>query len=125
MIARKITLLLFITILITACSNNALTQAVPVSATPTQPVISTIELPQPKQTQVNIPQTEADVPRVNVRDAKTAFDSGHAVIVDVRSTGAFQKGHITGALFIPLGEIESNPTGVKLDKNQWIITYCT
>ena len=109
-------------LVIIAC-NFTPPQSIPTSA-PTQPVIiSTIELPQ--QGQNNIPQTEADVPRVYVNDAKAAFDSGKAVIVDVRGTDAFAKGHIAGALFIPLGDIENDPANIKLDKNQWIITYCT
>ena len=72
-----------------------------------------------------VPQTEADVPRVSVKDAKAAFDSGQAVIVDVRSAEAFAAEHIDGSINIPLADIESNPAGVNLDKNQWIITYCT
>jgi rhodanese-related sulfurtransferase len=33
--------------------------------------------------------------------------------------------HIAGSISIPLSEIENDPAGVKLDKKQWIITYCT
>lgn len=73
----------------------------------------------------NLPQTEAEVPRVSVEEAKAALESGEAVIVDVRGAGAYQAGHIPGAIHIPLGEIETNPTGLDLDKEQWIITYCT
>ena len=90
--------------------------------TPTQPVISTLELP---QGQNNIPQSEASVPRVNVEDAKTAFDSSEAIIEDVRSPAAFADGHAAGAISIPLGEFEGNIANVPLDKDQWIITYCT
>lgn len=73
----------------------------------------------------NLPQTEADVPRVTAEEAKSAFDSGAAVIVDVRSTESFVASHIAGALSIPLTRIEDTPSSVTLDKNQWIITYCT
>ena len=73
----------------------------------------------------DLPQTEADVPRVTVEQALTALNSGAAVIMDVRSTESFVAGHIAGALSIPLARIESNPASVTLDKNQWIITYCT
>ena len=72
-----------------------------------------------------VPQTEADVPRVSVEDAVAAIHSGEAVVVDVRSAQAYQDSHIPGALSIPLAEIETNPTGVNLDKAKWIITYCT
>jgi rhodanese-related sulfurtransferase len=72
-----------------------------------------------------LPQTEAAVPRVSVEDAKAAFDSGEAIIVDVRSTEAYAEGHVAGALSIQLGEFETDIANVKLDRNQWIITYCT
>ena len=73
----------------------------------------------------NLPQTEADVPRVTAEEAKAAFDSGAAIIVDVRSTQSFVAGHIAGALSIPLTRIEDAPKSVTLDKTKWIITYCT
>ena len=72
-----------------------------------------------------LPQTEADVPRVSVEEAAAAIQSGEAVVLDVRSAQAYQASHIPGALSIPLFDIESNPTGVDLDKDKWIITYCT
>jgi hypothetical protein len=71
------------------------------------------------------PQSEAGVPRVAVEEAKAAVDRGEAVIVDVRSQGAFEANHIAGARFITLGVFETDPGGVDLDKEQWIITYCT
>ncbi len=72
-----------------------------------------------------LPASESEVPRTSVKDAKAALDNGAAVIVDVRSPAAFQMSHAAGALSIPLADIEANPTGLKLDKTQWIITYCT
>ena len=74
---------------------------------------------------LNLPQSEVDVPRVSVENAKAAFESGAAVIVDVRSPSAYEASHVAGAISIPLGEIESNPAGLSLDKEEWIITYCT
>ena len=72
----------------------------------------------------DLPLTEAEVPRVTIEEAKVALDSGTAVVVDVRSAPSYEQGHIAGAISIPLEEIESNPGGLSLDKNQWIITYC-
>ena len=54
-----------------------------------------------------------------------ALAGGAAIIVDVRDPDDYAAGHIVGALNIPLSEIEFNLTGLKLDKEQWIITYCT
>ena len=73
----------------------------------------------------DLPQTEAEVPRVPLEEAKTALDSGAAILVDVRSPDAFAASHAVGAISIPLGEIERNITGLPLEKDQWIITYCT
>jgi 3-mercaptopyruvate sulfurtransferase SseA len=73
----------------------------------------------------NIPLTEADVPRVSLEEAKLALESGNAVVVDVRSAEAYQASHIAGAISIPLGTIETDPTSIGLDKERWIITYCT
>ena len=93
------------------------------SATPQSQPTVIVELTSPPAD--NLPQTEADVPRVTVEQALTALNSGAAVIVDVRSAESFVASHIVGALSIPLAQIEADPAGVKLDKIQWIITYCT
>ena len=76
-------------------------------------------------TRNDLPRDEAAVPRVPVEQAKAALDSGAAIIVDVRAAQSYEQEHIAGSISIPLAEIEANPTGLKLDKNQWIITYCT
>nr|AOR51025.1 hypothetical protein [uncultured bacterium pAX1] len=72
-----------------------------------------------------IPQTEDAVPRVTVEEAKSAFEDGKAIIVDVRSAEAYAAGHAAGAISIPLANFENNIEDLSLDKDQWIITYCT
>jgi rhodanese-related sulfurtransferase len=62
---------------------------------------------------------------VTPEEAKAALDSGAAVIVDVRNPASYEESHVAGAISIWLEDIEANPTGVNLDKDQWIITYCT
>lgn len=76
-------------------------------------------------TPVALSEEEADalVQRISLVDAKAALDSGSAIFLDVRSAEAYQSEHITGAINIPLAEIESRIS--ELDPNQWIITYCT
>jgi 3-mercaptopyruvate sulfurtransferase SseA len=103
---------------LSACSAQA-TQVQPTTA-PTQ-IIEPVSTPAAG----NLPLTEADVPRVSVEEAKTALDSGTAIVVDVRPPEAFETSHVAGAVNIPLLEIERNLTGLTLDKEQWIITYCT
>lgn len=77
------------------------------------------------QTGEDLPQSDAQVPRITVEAAKVALESGAAVIVDVRSPAAYERSHVAGARSIPLGEIERNLPEVPLDRDQWIITYCT
>jgi 3-mercaptopyruvate sulfurtransferase SseA len=107
-----------LTFVLLAC--NTLLPLPEADDTPTQ-----IVEPVVTQSQDNLPLSEAGVPRVTVQDAKTAFDNGEAIIVDVRSQAAYDARHIAGALFIPLDMIETDIAGVDLPKDQWIITYCT
>lgn len=58
-------------------------------------------------------------------DAKAAVDSGAAILVDVRSADSYASGHAAGAISIPLGNFETNIESLSLEKDQWIITYCT
>jgi hypothetical protein len=92
---------------------------------PASPALTTIVEPT-SATQTNrVPLTEAEVPRVPLDVAKAAIDTGEAIVLDVRPVESYQASHIPGAISIPLADIEANPTGLKLDKDQWIITYCT
>ena len=77
-------------------------------------------LPQPTQA-ADIPYPL--VPRVNLADAKRAYDDGSAVFVDVRSAAAYSAAHVPGALSLPETELESRLT--ELNPQDWIITYCT
>jgi hypothetical protein len=78
---------------------------------------------------VATPQNEAlqtpfpEISRVSPEDAKAAFDSQSAVFVDVRDSGSYASGHISGAINIPLTDLESRAN--ELPKDRWIITYCT
>jgi len=120
------TLILFLTSL--AC-NALLPQTEPTSA-PTS-IETQILVPTPTtepvatQPEANLPQTDAEVPRVPVDQAKAAFDSGDAVIVDVRGAEAYARSHVTGALEVSLSAIQTDPANLPLDKSKWIITYCT
>ncbi len=86
---------------------------------------SALSQTEPTQEKTNNPATEADVPRITVEDAKAAVNGSEAVIVDVRSAESFAAGHIAGAISIPLAEFETNISNIALEKDQWIITYCT
>ncbi|MBK9924636.1 MAG: rhodanese-like domain-containing protein [Anaerolineales bacterium] len=120
-------LLAFVMFFVTACSVATATPAPDTNFIPTQ--IEELTLPSTKlPTKApanNLPLTDADVPRVTVENAKAAFDAGVAIIVDVRSQEAYDAQHIAGAIFISLADMSSNTANLKLDKNKWIITYCT
>lgn len=75
-----------------------------------------------QDTPLSIPAVES-IPRVSAAEAKTAADAGKAVIVDVRDPDSYESAHITGALLIPLTELPKRLN--ELDKDAWIITYCT
>ena len=64
-----------------------------------------------------------DVPRVTAGDARAAHELKQAVLVDVRTAEQYAENHIPGAASIPLSEFESRLN--ELNKDHWIITYCT
>jgi hypothetical protein len=122
-INRK-SLFIFLAVVVLSFASSACT-AVPPQIEPTQAPLPTVIVEPTTGVQPGLPQTEADVPRVSVQDAKAAVDSGAAVIVDVRSVEAYVISHIAGAISVPLANVEQNPAGVYKNKEQWIITYCT
>jgi hypothetical protein len=72
----------------------------------------------------NIPVTNQDtIPRVSISNAKDASDRGEALILDVRSASAFEASHVENAVNIPLDVLEASLGD--LDRQQWIIPYCT
>jgi len=78
------------------------------------------------QLPADVPSAEgsySQVSRVDLAQAKSAYDSGTAVFVDVRDQVYFDNGHIPGAVSIPLGEMQDRLD--ELDPNDWIILYCT
>ena len=113
---KKYKLLLAFSILTLAAlaCNSFLPQATP-TAIPTQP----------QNQNGNAPQTEDQVPRISVKDAKAALDSGQAILVDVRSADSYKSTHAAGAISIPLENFENNIGSLSLEKDEWIITYCT
>jgi 3-mercaptopyruvate sulfurtransferase SseA len=83
----------------------------PLPAATTPPVESAFETPYP------------EIARISLVDAKAAYDQKKALFVDVRDSGSFDAGHVTGAVNIPLADIETRLA--ELPKDRWIILYCT
>jgi rhodanese-related sulfurtransferase len=65
----------------------------------------------------------AEADRIEAKELKALFDKGQAVIIDVRTQAAWDVGHIDGALFIPLAELEARLA--QLPKDKLIVAYCT
>jgi 3-mercaptopyruvate sulfurtransferase SseA len=126
---KYILLATFLLILTSLACNALLPQIEPTSTQTPVPTSITVptQITEAVSTQppANLPETDAEVSRVPVDQAKAAFDSGDAIIVDVRGADAYARSHIAGALEISLSAIQTDPANLPLDKNKWIITYCT
>ncbi len=61
--------------------------------------------------------------RVSLADAMAAFELKQAVFIDARGEPYYSEGHIPGALSMTPDEIPSRLS--ELDRNAWIIIYCT
>jgi 3-mercaptopyruvate sulfurtransferase SseA len=79
----------------------------------------------PPQAEPENPVAEApgEAQRVSLEESLAAFNSGEAVLLDVRSESSYAAGHIPDALSIPLAELEARID--EIDPDKWIITYCT
>lgn len=69
-------------------------------------------------------QTPDDgVRRIAPADARQAFDSGKAIIIDVRDEASYKAGHVKGSRWIFVNDIESHIK--ELPRDKMIITYCS
>jgi rhodanese-related sulfurtransferase len=62
--------------------------------------------------------------RVPFDEFKKLYDRGEVLVVDVRSEGAYDEGHIPGAISIPADAIPEKAEELKADKRR-IVTYCS
>jgi rhodanese-related sulfurtransferase len=61
--------------------------------------------------------------QISAKDAAAYLKNG-ALVIDVRSPGEFNSGHLTNAINIPLDEMEATlPNQVK-DKSQVLLLHC-
>lgn len=107
--------LVMLGILAIASCNKATTQSA-ASPTPHPPF-----LPYASPTQMS---PEDTMPRVRPEVAIKEFETGEAIIIDVRGTSTYQQEHIKGAIDYPLDRL--NQADFKgLPKDKKIIAYCT
>lgn len=63
------------------------------------------------------------IDQISPKDALAHFNNG-GLVIDVRSPGEFNSGHLPNAINLPLGEIETTlPRRVK-DKQQVLLLHC-
>jgi predicted sulfurtransferase len=68
-------------------------------------------------------QASDDVRRITPDELRALVKQNRAVIVDVRDKGAYNAGHVKGALSIPIGEIEERAK--ELPRDKMIVAYCS
>lgn len=66
-----------------------------------------------------------NVARTDLQVAQDRVQAGQAIFVDVRGAEDYAASHIPGALSIPLGAREMDPSYEDLPVSAQIITYCT
>ncbi len=68
---------------------------------------------------------EAEYVNITAEEAKQIMDSEDGyMILDVRTQGEYDQGHIPGAILIPDTEIKAKAEEVLTDKDQLILVYC-
>lgn len=77
----------------------------------------------PRATPTPTAQVLPQVERIDVDKAFRAFENYEAVFLDVRDVMSYEAGHITGAIHIPLNQLDERLGD--LAPEAWIITYCT
>lgn len=60
----------------------------------------------------------------DIDSMRTLVDNGTAIVVDVRTAGEFSRGHINGALNIPVDVIANPPNITKLKSYKKDIVLC-
>ena len=70
------------------------------------------------------PATSAEVPRIGALELKQKLDAEeNLVVVDSRTKSEYDRGHIPGAISIPVEETRARYG--ELSKDAAIVTYCT
>lgn len=102
------------------CSSASNSNATAVK--PATPSSAQSAVPTPTSAVV-APTPTDDAPRITLADAKAAYDSGDALIIDTRNDSAYQMEHIKGSINIPTGTLDANVG--KLSKTKKMIVYCS
>ena len=61
--------------------------------------------------------------QISVKDAQAHLKNG-ALVIDVRTPGEFNSGHLPGAINLPLDQIETGLPQQVSDKNKVLLLHC-
>ncbi len=70
-----------------------------------------------------LPAQQDAAPRITLADAKSAFDAGDSVFVDVRAEAIYKAEHIKGSVNITPDKLDSKLSSLSKDKK--LIVYCS
>ena len=102
-------------IFITGLANGQMKSAVPPGMQPSSQVTQATPIPAPQA-------TLGSARRISRDEAIQMVKAKKAVYVDVRSRTTYDKGHIKGAISIPLGDLLTRVR--EIPPKMFIITYC-
>lgn len=86
-----------------------------------------VQAPQASATTPQAPTTAAAAPLpLGLMQVKELFDTGEAIIIDARDRETYRKGHIKGAISLPVGEAEGliPPFAERTPKDKLLVMYC-
>jgi 3-mercaptopyruvate sulfurtransferase SseA len=66
---------------------------------------------------------ETSTPRIEISDCQKRVAAGTAVVIDVRDAASYERGHIAGALNVPLDTVGQRADELK-KKGRAIVAYC-
>ena len=66
----------------------------------------------------------APIREVSALEARELIDSRRPIVLDVREKDAFDKGHIPGAVAVPIGELPQRIASLGLTKADPVLVYC-
>jgi rhodanese-related sulfurtransferase len=119
---RKAAVLMMSSVLVAAVAGAQMkvTQTAPTGTTTKQ------NTPAPMQSQQTEQQQLSAARRIDRAEAQKLVKAGKAVFVDVRSKGSFDKGHLPGAISMPLSMMRANMLQAirQIPPGKMVITYC-
>lgn len=65
-----------------------------------------------------------EIEEIDYKKFNKLINQNDVIVIDVRSKQEFLEGHLTGAINIPLNEVENKIENKVMDKNAIIIVYC-